>query len=49
MKPKCPVNFGLLDGQLAWPLHDSGHADIPKVKCFIAWADTFKGRLQRQE
>ncbi|WP_347157780.1 acetylxylan esterase [Pontibacter chitinilyticus] len=33
------VNAGLLDGELAWRQHDSGHTDAPNVKYFIPWAD----------
>ncbi|SDS11943.1 hypothetical protein SAMN05216490_0575 [Mucilaginibacter mallensis] len=36
-----PVNTGLLDGELAWRQHDSGHTDAPNVKYFITWADKF--------
>jgi hypothetical protein len=34
-----PVNFGLLDGQLAWRQHDGGHTDAPNWKYFLSWAD----------
>jgi hypothetical protein len=33
-----PVNFGLLDGELAWRQHDGGHTDAPNFKYFIPWA-----------
>jgi lysophospholipase L1-like esterase len=36
-----PVNFGLLDGQLAWRQHDGGHTDGPNWQFFIPWADKF--------
>ncbi|HXE10564.1 MAG TPA: GDSL-type esterase/lipase family protein [Bryobacteraceae bacterium] len=36
-----PVNYGLLDGQLAWRQHDAGHTDAPNWKYFIPWADKF--------
>lgn len=36
-----PVNQGLLDGQLAWRQHDSGHTDAPNWKYFLPWADHF--------
>ena len=39
-----PVNFGLLDGQLAWRQHDGGHTDAPNWKYFIPWADKSFGR-----
>ena len=32
------VNFGLLDGELAWRQHDGGHEDRSNMKYFIAWA-----------
>jgi hypothetical protein len=32
------VNFGLLDGQLAWRQHDGGHEDRTNMKYFIEWA-----------
>ena len=35
------VNVGMLDGELAWRQHDSGHTDAPNVKYFIGWADKF--------
>jgi hypothetical protein len=39
MKEKMPpVNFGLLDGQLAWRQDDGGHTDAPNFKYFIPWA-----------
>ena len=34
-----PVNTGLLDGELAWRQHDSGHEDRSNMKYFIAWAN----------
>ncbi len=36
-----PVNTGLLDGELAWRQHDSGHEDRSNMKYFIAWASKF--------
>jgi hypothetical protein len=33
------VNFGLLDGQLAWRQHDGGHTDTPNIEHFIKWAE----------
>ncbi len=35
------VNFGLLDGELAWRQDDGGHTDAPNMKYFIQWADKF--------
>ncbi len=32
-----PVNFGLLDGILAWRQHDGGHTDGPNWAYFIPW------------
>jgi len=40
------VNLGLLDGELAWRQHDSGHTDAPNMKWFIAWADRHMGRTK---
>jgi hypothetical protein len=34
-----PVNTGMLDGELAWRQHDSGHEDRSNMKYFIAWAN----------
>jgi len=34
-----PVNFGLLDGALAWRQHDGGHTDGPNWRYFIPWAN----------
>ncbi len=39
-----PIGTGLLDGQLAWRQHESGHTDVPNVKYFIAWADRWMHR-----
>jgi hypothetical protein len=36
------VNFGLLDGDLAWRQHDGGHTDAPNIEHFIRWVN---GRL----
>jgi lysophospholipase L1-like esterase len=33
------VNEGLLDGELAWRQHDSGHEDRSNMSFFIAWAN----------
>lgn len=43
-----PVNYGLLDGQLAWRQHDGGHTDAPNMKYFIEWADKFMGHTPPQ-
>jgi hypothetical protein len=34
-----PYNTSLLDGDLAWRQHDSGHTDAPNIKYFIEWAN----------
>jgi (4-O-methyl)-D-glucuronate---lignin esterase len=39
-----PIGDGLLDGELAWRQHSSGHTDVPNVKYFIAWADRWMHR-----
>lgn len=39
-----PVNFDILDGQLAWRQHDGGHTDEPNIQHFIAWANRLYGR-----
>lgn len=33
-----PVLNGLLEGELAWRQHDSGHTDAPNFSTFIPWA-----------
>jgi lysophospholipase L1-like esterase len=38
-----PVNFGLLDGALAWRQHDGGHTDAPNWRHFIPWAESELG------
>lgn len=49
MKEKMPpVNTGLLDGQLAWRQHDSGHTDAPNFKYFIPWASKFLNYQKKQ-
>lgn len=34
-----PVNYGLVDGHLAWRQHDGGHTDAPNIEHFIRWAE----------
>ena len=46
--PLPPMNVGLLDGQLAWRQHDSGHTDAPNMRYFIEWADKFIGHQAAQ-
>lgn len=44
-----PVNDGLLDGQLAWRQHDSGHTDAPNFKYFIPWASKMLGYEKKSQ
>jgi (4-O-methyl)-D-glucuronate---lignin esterase len=41
---KPPIDFGLLDGRLAWRQDSGGHTDVPNFKYFIAWADRWMKR-----
>ena len=41
---KPPIGTNLLDGELAWRQHESGHTDAPNMKYFIEWADRKMGR-----
>jgi hypothetical protein len=43
------VNFGVLDGQLAWRQDDGGHTDAPNMKYFLKWADGFIGHTRATE
>jgi hypothetical protein len=39
--PFPPINTGLLDGELAFRQHDSGHTDGPNWPVFFKWADRY--------